>query len=85
MTHAAFRAALIGKRADATFLLSYLESDDREIRIRATAMLGRCPKEQLIPLEPGVVHAISVEKDPDVRAFLLLALRHSIDAKTSTC
>lgn len=82
MARDAFRAAVASGPLDALFLLSYLEHGDRAIRARAAAMLGRRPKEQLVPLESSVVHAVSVEKDPEVRALLVLALKHTSDTST---
>lgn len=81
MVRDTFRAAL-GRKKDAVFILGYLESSDPGIRTRAAAMLGRCPKEQLWREEPSVVHAIDVERDPDVRALLVLALRHATNRGT---
>lgn len=81
MVRDTFRAAL-GRKKDAVFILGYLESSDPGIRTRAAAMLGRCPKEQLWREEPSVVHAVDVERDPDVRALLVLALRHATNRGT---
>lgn len=81
MVRDGFRAAL-GRKKDAVFILGYLESSDPGIRTRAAAMLGRCPKEQLWREEPSVVHAVDVERDPDVRALLVLALKHATNRGT---
>lgn len=81
MARDAFRAAS-GRKKDAAFILGYLESSDPGIRTRAAAMLGRCPKDQLWREEPSVVHAVDVERDPDVRALLVMALKHATDRGT---
>lgn len=82
MTRAAFRAAMGRRSSDALFLLGHLEGTDAEVRTRAAATLARRPKEQLLPLREGIMQAIAAEKDPDVRSFLVLALRHATDTAT---
>ena len=77
MYEACFRAELALHKLDAMFLISYLESQDRHIRTRAAQQLARLPKEDLIAQAPGVLHALSVEKDPVVRMFLVGALKHN--------
>ncbi|MBK9073524.1 MAG: peptidylprolyl isomerase [Flavobacteriales bacterium] len=77
MHEAGFRAELALRKHDALFLISYLESNDQDIRTRAAQQLARLPKEELITEAPGVLHAISVEKDPVVRMFLVGALKHN--------
>lgn len=76
------RAALNGRHTDAAFLFDHLGRGDTLVRTRAIAMLGRCPKEQLLPLEGRIIEAVPAEHDTNVRAFLLLALRHSTDPRT---
>ncbi|MBP6389352.1 MAG: peptidylprolyl isomerase [Flavobacteriales bacterium] len=77
MYQSGFRAELALRKHDALFLISYLESNDQDIRTRAAQQLARLPKEELITEAPGVLHAISVEKDPVVRMFLVGALKHN--------
>ncbi|MEO8066980.1 MAG: peptidylprolyl isomerase [Flavobacteriales bacterium] len=80
MQEAGFRAELGLRKHDTMFLISYLESDDRDIRTRAAQALARLPQEELISQSDGVMHAISVEKDVAVRAFLIGALKHKATA-----
>lgn len=76
MYEAGFKAELALRKHDALFLMSYLESDDRDIRTRTAQKLARMPKEELVDATPSVLHAIEVERDPAVRMFLIGALKH---------
>ncbi|MCB9171143.1 MAG: peptidylprolyl isomerase [Flavobacteriales bacterium] len=76
MHEAVFRAELRTRPRDAVFLISYLESTDRDIRTRAAQTLARLPQEQLVPATDDILQAFEVEHDPNVRMFLVGALRH---------
>ena len=76
MHEAVFRAELRARPRDAAFLISYLESTDRDIRTRAAQTLARLPQEQLVPATDDILHAFEVERDPNVRMFLVGALGH---------
>lgn len=76
LNNAAFAAELRSSRHEAAWYLSYLESTDRNIRLRAAQTLARLPREALAPTAPDVLHAASVERDPAVRQFLVASLKH---------
>lgn len=82
MLHAAFRAEVNSQEHDATWLISFLESDDAVIRLLASQKLAR-GKSPLGDTEHGALHAVRVERDPEVRAFLMLALRRGALPETS--
>ncbi len=65
--------------------ISYLESTDRSIRLRAAQTLSRLPREVLAPTAHSVLHAVHVERDPAVRQFLVASLKHhALPAVTDT-
>ncbi len=76
LTRAVFAAELRSVRHDPTWYLSFLESTDRAIRLRAAQTLARLPREALVSTAASVLHAVHVERDPAVRQFLVASLKH---------
>ncbi|MBL7962611.1 MAG: HEAT repeat domain-containing protein [Flavobacteriales bacterium] len=72
---AGFLADLRLNKRDAQWLIGTLESDDREIRTRAAQQLARMTNANLVAEGASLLHAAAVERDPDVRPFLVGALR----------
>ncbi|MEO8590286.1 MAG: peptidylprolyl isomerase [Flavobacteriales bacterium] len=77
MVEVGFRAELALRKHDATWLISFLESDDPDIRTRSAQSLARLPKEESAAVANDVMHAVGVEQDQNVRTFLVAALKHN--------
>ena len=75
MLEAGFRTELFQRKHDAVWHISYLESDNRDIRTRAAQGLARLPKDALVEVANSVMHAVDAERDPTVRMFLVAALK----------
>lgn len=80
-----FAAELRLHKHEPDWYISYLESTDRGIRLRAAQTLSRLPREVLAPTAHSVLHAVHVERDPAVRQFLVASLKHhALPAITDT-
>ena len=77
MHNQAFKAEIDLKQVkDPSRLFDQLTSDDRSIRLRAAQQLGRMPKEKMEGAEASMLKAARDERDPDVRMFLVAAMKH---------
>ena len=82
MYQAGFRAELALRKHDAMFLMSYLESDDKDIRMRAVYQLPRLPQEELTAHANDLLLALRAERDPVAVRALLSALRTDENSAT---
>ncbi|MBK9195117.1 MAG: peptidylprolyl isomerase [Flavobacteriales bacterium] len=82
MHEAGFKAELALRKHDAMFLTSFLESENKNIRMRAVVQLARLPHEELAAHSADLLHALRVERDPVAVRALMSALR--TDNNTAT-